>query len=187
MLPLRSWESLCRWSKPTGRPTRTTSTPVSRWSPYGRTSRWVFTRSELPRIFLCLGFSFFLLGCSEVVLCLFASRFREFGLNSRWKCTSATHALLWKRWFVLTVWLFDWPNALTAHLLNSWMGFFFVCFCFLGWPWGVQSVPDPAEGPLQRCSLGECRRVHSIQTALLHFYQKHWRCVTAFYLVPEPR
>lgn len=41
------------------------------------------------------------------MLCLFLllSRFREFGLNSRWKCMSATHALPWKRWFVLAVWL----------------------------------------------------------------------------------
>lgn len=38
-------------------------------------------------------------------------------------------------------------------------------------------MPDPAEGPLQRCPLGEHWRVHSIQTAVLHFYQKHWRCV----------
>lgn len=41
-------------------------------------------------------------------------------------------------------------------------------------------MPDPAEGPLQRRSLGECWRVHSIQTAVLHFYQKHWRCVEVF-------
>lgn len=57
MLSLRFWESLCRSLKPTGRPTRTTPTPVSRWSPYDRTSRWVFTRYKLSFVFLCLGFN----------------------------------------------------------------------------------------------------------------------------------
>lgn len=36
-------------------------------------------------------------------------------------------------------------------------------------------MPDPAEGPLQRRSLGEYRRVHGVQAALLHFHQKHRR------------
>lgn len=34
---------------------------------------------------------------------------------------SVTHASLWKRWFVLTVWPFEQLNALTTHLLNSLM------------------------------------------------------------------
>lgn len=36
-------------------------------------------------------------------------------------------------------------------------------------------MPDPAEVPLQRSSLGEYWRVHSIQTAVLHLHQKHRR------------
>lgn len=116
MLSLRFWESLCRSLKPTGRPTRTTPTPVSRWSPYDRTSRWVFTGYKLSFVFLCQAKS-----NVTVLRLLFFSRFREFGLNSRWKCMSVTHASLWKRWFVLTVWPFEQLNAPTTHLLNSWM------------------------------------------------------------------
>lgn len=47
MFSLRYWKSHCRWLKATGRPTRTTPTPASRWSPYDRTSRWVFTKCLL--------------------------------------------------------------------------------------------------------------------------------------------
>lgn len=53
--------------------------------------------------------------------------------------------------------------------------------CFLGRPWRVQPVPDAAEGPIQGQPLGQHRRVHRLQTIVLHLHSELRRRVHVVY------